>query len=201
MKRSRSLSLLLMGSIAFGAVGCSSDTIDETYAAYNSVAECVSSNVFSEQECKDLATAALSQAPTFTSREECEAQFGADACQNTPASSAVAQTNATSSNVQPHTQSSWMPMMMGFMAGRYLGGGSAMQGSQPLFRGDPAQGGQSFRTAGGETVTRDAAGTVKNPSSSMKQSVTHNAKPMMSRSGSTSSGGFGGSKKFGSSGS
>lgn len=192
-----------MGSMAFGAVGCGSDSVEETYAAYNSVAECVRSNIFSEQECKDLAMTALAQAPTFTSREECEAQFGADACQNAPAPQAVAsaQENGTDSTVRPRETSSWMPMMMGFMAGRYLGGGSAMQGSQPLFRGDPAQGGQSFRTAGGETVTRDASGTIKNPTSSMKQSVSHNAKPMMSRSGSGSTGGFGGSKSSGSSGS
>lgn len=203
MKRSKSLTLVLMGSVAFGGVGCSSNTVEESFDAYTSVEECVRSNVYSEEECKNLAMDAILQNPTFASQEECEAQFGAAACQNVPAELATLKeaqagaegTTGTSTEVQPKTTSSWMPMMMGFMAGRYMAGGSAMQGSQPLYGNQTAAGGaQTFRTAGGETVMRDASGKVSNPSPAMKQSVSHKAKPMTSRTGTGSKGGFSGSK-------
>ena len=85
-----------------------------------------------------------------------------------------------------------MPMMMGFMAGRFLGGGGMMQGSQGLYR-DPAanpQQGRSFRTATGDTVKPGPGGRVANPSPRITQSMQHNARPVMSRSGSGARGGF-----------
>ncbi len=204
MKKSKALSLILMGSVAFGSAACSSNNVEERFDAYTSVDECIRTNVYSAEECKSMAMDALLQSPTFASKEDCEAQFGVEACQNTPdaAKLAAAPDAAKSEEVQPRTTSSWMPMMMGFMAGRYMANGAAMQGSQPLYGDKTAAGtGQNLRTASGETVMRDASGKVSNPSTTMKQSVSHTAKPVTGRTSTSAKSGFNSGKTSGSLGS
>ena len=191
MKRSRSIPLILMGSLVLGSSGCGSDNADEAMYTFTNINECVTSGLFSEAECAEFAKSALAQSPRFSSKEECERTFGADACVDAPGQSAVA-ASSNGTTVGPHSGSSWMPMMMGFMAGRFMSGGAMMQGSQGLYR-DSAQtqpGARTFRTAGGETIRPDAAGRVANPSPKITQSMSHNAKPAMSRSGGGSRGGF-----------
>ncbi len=193
-----------MGSLVLGGSGCGSDNADEGMYTFTTINECVTSGLFSEAECAEFAKNALAETPRFASKEECEGQFGKGACEGGPAqSAAVPSTNGTT--VRQHSGSSWMPMMMGFMAGRFLSGGGMMQGSQGLYRdpGQPQQqGGQTttartFRTAGGDTVRPDSGGRVANPSSKMTQSMSHNAKPAMGRSGSGARGGFSGGAGFG----
>ena len=207
MKRSKSLSLLVMGSMLASAQGCSRESArvdEEVFSAFSSLSECTNSGLFTDTECKELATMALAQTPRFTTQAECEASFGPEMCRNT--GQAPAQVSATDpsagavasgTEVQPQG-SSWMPMMMGFMAGRMLGGGMFMHGGQPLYR-DPAAtpGNQSFRTAGGETVRPDAKGRISNPSQGMKQSLGHMAKPAQGRVAPGARGGFGGGAKSG----
>ncbi len=195
MKRSKSLSLVLMGSLVLGSSGCGSNEVPEEFATFRSVNECVTSGLFTEAECREFAQTAALEQPRFNSKEECEQKFGAGACEG-PAENAAA-APAPSSNgtaVQQRSGSMWMPMMMGFMAGRYMGSSGPMQGSQGLY-GTPSQqpgsGTQTFRTATGDTVTSDAKGRVTSPTSAMKQSISHNAKPITGRSGSGARGGFG----------
>ncbi|MDR3175152.1 MAG: DUF1190 domain-containing protein [Desulfovibrio sp.] len=191
MKRSKTLSLLLMGSIGFGAQGCGTDRADEGMYTFSSLQECMNSAVFSEDECRDLAREAAVRTPRFSSREECETNFGAGAC----AASADKAEGTSGAEVRAESGGYWMPMMMGFMAGRFLGAGGMYQGSQGLYR-DPAGAGRpgerSFRTAGGDSVRPDASGQVNNPGQRLSQSITHNAKPVMGRSGSGARGGFSG---------
>lgn len=198
MKRSRSLSLILMGSLTLGAAGCGGgDRADEGMHAFADVGECVDSGLFSQQECSELYADALARAPRFASREECERAFG-DACAEASAqqaSGAAVRTNGT--QVMPHSGSSWMPMMAGFMLGRFMGGGGMMQNSQGLYREpgrDPRAAGdaRAFRTGTGEVVRTDAGGRVTNPSARVMQSLSHDAKPVMGRSGSGARGGFSG---------
>ena len=202
MKRSKALSLILMGSITMGASGCGTDRADEGMYTFTSMDDCVTSAIFSEAECRDLARSALAETPRFNSREECEDRFGAGACDGAPAGANSGEPGATAdgTTVQQHSGGMWMPMMMGFMAGRFLGGGGGMmQGSQGLYR-DPGanpQQGQSFRTAGGETVKPGPGGRVTNPTPRMTQSMSHNAKPVMGRSGAAARGGFSGGSSFG----
>ena len=118
MKRSRAISLLLMGSLAAGSAGCSSEKIEEGTYTFTSLNECVASAMFSESECRELAARALAETPRFSSQEECEAKFGAGACTRPDA-----QPGQEGTAVQQHSGGMWMPMMMGFMAGRFLGGG------------------------------------------------------------------------------
>ena len=192
MKRSRSISLILMGSLVLGSSGCGSDNADEAMYTFTNINECVTSGLFSEAECAEFAKSALAQTPRFSSKEECERTFGADACVGAPAQSADASASTNGTTVRPYSGSSWMPMMMGFMAGRFMSGGAMMQGSQGLYR-DSAQtqpGARTFRTAGGETIRPDARGRVANPSPKLTQSMSHNAKPAMGRAGGGSRGGF-----------
>lgn len=194
MKRSKAVSLILMGSMALGGAGCGNEKADQEMYTFTSLNECVTSAIFSEAECRDLARDALAQAPRFGSKEECESQFGVGACDG-----GAARTNPDGTTVQQGSGGMWMPMMMGFMAGRFLGGGGMMRGSQGLYRDPGAQpgDGRSFRTAGGEQVRTDRTGRVSNPSPRLSQSVKHNAKPTMSRSGSGSRGGFSGGSSGG----
>ena len=194
-KTSKSLSLVLMGTLTVGLGGCgSNEKITEEFKAYSSIDECVKEQIFTPAECHNMAVEAVRQNPQFANQTECEKQFGEGSCQS-----------VASAEQQGEPRSSWMPLMAGYMIGRYMGGGSPMQGSQPLYKGPESvqqgaarsSGGfaRSFRTAGGETVQTDAKGKVANTTASMRQGFAKSAKPMTLRSGGTSSRGgfFGGS--------
>ena len=199
MKRSRSLSLLLMGSVLMA--GCSEQQTpeQEVFSTFATVQECVTSGLFEENECKEMALSAIAQNPKFKSLEECEKQFGEGQCQQPKQTAAASQPTTNSTYIEPQSGGMWMPMMMGFMAGRMMGGGGFMQGSQPLYR-DPASapgGERSFKTAGGERVRPDAAGRVAQPTPTMKQNLSHAAKPVAPRASKASSGGFSGGSRYG----
>ncbi|MCL1940230.1 MAG: DUF1190 domain-containing protein [Desulfovibrionaceae bacterium] len=186
MKRSKALSLILMGSLSVGSAGCGTDRADEGMYTFTSLDECYTSAIFSEDECRDLARSALAETPRFSSLEECESRFGEGACKGAPMNT------ADGTMVQERSGGMWMPMMMGFMAGRFMSGGGMMQGSQGLYR-DPAgnpQQGRSFRMAGGETVRPGPGGRVANPTPGMTQAMSHQAKPVMGRGASGARGGF-----------
>ncbi len=208
MKRPGSkLSLVLMGSLTLGLAGCS-ETIEDEYQVFTSVNDCVQNGGFTQQQCSEMMAEAAAQTPTFTSLAECEQTFGEGNCSQSQ------QTSLTGQN-QTHG-SSWMPLMAGYMMGRFMSGGSQMQATQPLYpapqpAGQPAAAPgaassarpssgtvQSFRTAGGATVTPGAGGKVVNPGASIRQGFAHTQKPAMARVGSGSRGGFSGGSKFGS---
>ena len=191
-KRSKSLSLVLMGSLTVGLSGCSDDPGEE-FKAYNSIEQCVKEQIYSPQECREMAIAAVQQTPRFNDKAECEKEFGEGNCQD------VAQNQQGQQNVQGERRSSWMPLIAGYMVGRYMGGNGYMQGAQPLFR-QPGQqqqgaaarpsGGFVYRTLGGGSVQSDAGGKVANPPQSVRQGFTKTAKPYVARSGGGKSGGF-----------
>lgn len=188
MKRSKALSLLLMGSLTVGgAVGCGKSEKDQ-FLAYSTVTECIQGGQFTDQECQEFANEALAQAKaaTFAGREECETKFGEGACEAAPAS------GGDESGSRP--SSSWAPMFWGFMAGRFLSGGNAMQGATPLYKGNAggAAGTPGLRTAWGESVTPGPKGQIP-PTPGMKQNMNHVAKPRLERQSSgrkASSSGF-----------
>lgn len=183
MKRSKALSLLLMGSLTLGGgVGCSKSD-KEQFSAYSTVTECIEDGKFTDQECQEFASQAGSQSVQFSSREDCEARFGEGACEADSAAPAA----TTGADSAPRT-SSWAPMFWGFMAGRYLAGGQTMQGATPLYRA----GAGGLRTPWGESVSPDAKGRVA-PTAAMRQNMNHVAKPRVERQTSRSgkpAGGF-----------
>lgn len=194
-KGSKSLSLVLMGSLTVAVGGCGSEEVTEEFRAYNSIEECVNEQIFSQQECRDFAIAAVRENPQFADKAECEREFGEGNC-------------TQPENVQGERRqgSSWMPLLAGYMVGRYLGGGSMMQGAQPLYRqpaAAPQQGAgaatratggfaNTFRTAGGQTIQTDGKGKVNNPPQAVRQGFTKSAKPYAGRTGSGTRGGFAG---------
>lgn len=190
-KASQSLSLVLMGSLTVALGGCASDDPSEEYRAYASVDECVQEAVFSQQECRDMAVAAVRQNPQFASLAECEREFGEGNCKDS---------GEITQGTSGERTSSWMPLLTGYMVGRFLGGGGMMQGAQPLYapqqagQGGGATSARSFRTLGGEAVRADAKGKVAAPSQSLRQGFTKTAKPYVSRSGSGARGGFSGGR-------
>lgn len=187
-KVSGSLSLLLMGSLAATLGGCGSDESAEEFRAYSSIDECVKEELFTPAECRELAIAAVAQNPKFANLEECEKAFGAGQCQ------AFEEKDATASG---EGRSSWMPLVAGYMVGRYLGAGSMMQSAQPLYQQPGQQPGASraYRTLGGGSVQADARGMVNKPSPAIREGFTKSAKPAAARAGGTSvRGGFTGGK-------
>lgn len=187
MKRSKGISLILMGSLSLAGTAYGAEKAEEGMYTFSSVEECAAGKAFTQTQCEQMSRQAAARSPRFRSREECEAKFGADACvQNSAQNGTVVRSN---------TGGMWRPTMAGFMAGHFLGSnGMMMQGAQGLYR-DPAadtQQGISYRTATGDTVKPGPGGKVQNPSPSVVQSFQHNARPMLSRSGSGSRGGFAG---------
>jgi uncharacterized protein YgiB involved in biofilm formation len=207
MKRSMSLSLMLMGSLSLPLAGCGDEAVKEEFMAFTSLNDCARNGEFTMQQCRTMEQEAQRQRPRFASREECEQAFGADVCESNVQPSARADASgaerANGDLMQQSGGSSWMPLMAGYMMGRYLSGGASMQGTQPLFRGpgqqDAARGG--MRTAGGSVVQADATGRVANPPQSVRQGFAQSAKPFVARTATTSRGGFDGASSSGRAGS
>lgn len=130
-KRSKKLSLVLMGAMLIATPGCGGNE-QSGEQVFRNQQECVNSGV-SAAECESMEKQALENAPKFASRAECEKEYGAEMC----------------SGGQNSGGNFWMPMLMGFMAGNMLGRtGIPAQG---LYN-NPANPGQ-FRTAQGQTVS------------------------------------------------
>ncbi|WKE66290.1 DUF1190 domain-containing protein [Gallaecimonas kandeliae] len=155
MKRSSKVALTLMApvSVLFVA-GCSEPPVDA--AVFKSVDQCAGyydrSNC--EQQFKQAEKVSEQTAPRYTSLAACEADFGAGHCA----------TPDQQQQQQYHSGGSFMPMMMGFMAGQMLGGSRNVQ-TQPLYRSkdDP----NTYRTAQNVPVSR-GEGLVKVRPSAVK---------------------------------
>ncbi|WP_051201775.1 DUF1190 domain-containing protein [Ferrimonas senticii] len=106
-------------SVTLAVSGCSPAPMEEAAQIYTNVEECVTQYPDQPQLCEQVFGSAqmdhLATAPRFVSQADCEAEFGAEACQEAPEGS---QNNASGG--------SWfMPMMMGYMMGSMLSGNRA----------------------------------------------------------------------------
>ena len=107
MKRSKKLSLVLMGTIlSANLTGCGEETKEEV-SIFKNQQECIQGG-FTAEQCAKMEADAKANSPKFSKREECEAEFGKEMCSGGTDSSG----------------SFWMPALMGFMVGNMLGGGS-----------------------------------------------------------------------------
>lgn len=150
MRKSRVIRLALLGTVGLvGLAGCDNNDPLAGHDVLRDQKECASRP--DPDACRTALADARAQhvqtAPRFTSREQCEAEFGVSNC-GTPSqvlagndafSSATPAGDAASSTApQQQAQSAsggiFMPMLMGYMMGRTLGGGL---GAQPLYR-DPS---------------------------------------------------------------
>lgn len=138
MKRSRYVALLAMGASALALSACGES--ESPAGVYTSVDQCIADKQFSDADCRKAFRTAADEhkkvAPKYTSKTECEADFGPGKCEESP----YRTTSGTST---------FMPLMMGYMLGRALTGPSGFT-PQPLYR---TPGDSTFRTGDNRTVT------------------------------------------------
>ena len=105
MKRSMTVSLVLLGSAAMGLSGCKPKA-----ESYQSVEACEAAGGHTDQECRDGFAEAQREheanARHFQSRDECIAAYGPSGCEERHAEGGG---------------SFFMPMMLGYMLGRGMG--------------------------------------------------------------------------------
>lgn len=120
MKKSRSIRLVLLGSASFALAACGDNGPPKDARFFSNIQDC--SAVYDVSTCidaqKQSEQAFLAEAPKFSRREECEAQFGAGNCE----------TRETAAGGGSFV----MPMLMGYMLGNALGGSRF---NQPVYRG------------------------------------------------------------------
>jgi len=111
MKKSKTISLVLLGGTSLALAGCD-DGPPSDAKFFSSLNECTAH--YSEAQCKDAVQQAeqqhVAQAPKFAQKEECEGQFGPGNCETR----------------EMRTEgggmgSFFMPMMMGYMMGNMMG--------------------------------------------------------------------------------
>ncbi|NQV43370.1 MAG: DUF1190 domain-containing protein [Rhodospirillales bacterium] len=159
MKRSKSLKLFLMGATALTLVACDEP---QDVAVFENTEQCARQDGFDQNACETSFKTAQAEhirvAPKYTSAADCEVDFGAKQCEVAP------QRTSSGGGV-------FMPMMMGYMMGSVLSGGTrggARMTSQPLYRSadDP----KSFRTgdnhkiSGKTGLTKVASNVARAPS-------------------------------------
>ncbi|HTY93036.1 MAG TPA: DUF1190 domain-containing protein [Steroidobacteraceae bacterium] len=159
MKRSRSIELVLMGTVPLLLSACDQPSPPappapppQASVAYHDLAQCIADGKVGADICEkayaDAVQAQYRDGPRFDSQGECEAQYGYDQCHH----------------VQTASGGWFMPALAGFMIGRALGDhhyynyGYGYGGGfgQPLYhwRADRAQ----WRTASGAGFGGEARG-------------------------------------------
>lgn len=137
MKRSKSVRLVAMGTGLLLVAACDEAKVDT--AMFESLQQCQSLG-FEASECKanyeNAQAMHVDVAPKYTSRTDCETDFGAEKCEIAP--------QRTSSG-----GSVFMPLMAGYMMGSMLGGNRAGV-AQPLYRSRDDS--KNFRTADNRNV-------------------------------------------------
>ena len=131
MKRSSALTFVLVGAGAVILSGCDDP---QDVAVFESVEQCAQHADFTAEYCAIHMERAQAEhvrvAPKYTSIADCESDFGAGECEIAP------QKTVGGGSV-------FMPLMMGYMMGHMLGGGSRVA-TQPLYRSRDDAG--TFRT-------------------------------------------------------
>nr|WP_314264262.1 DUF1190 family protein [uncultured Moellerella sp.] len=164
---------------------------DETVSLYTNAEDCSQTNPSQAEQCTLAYNNALQEAaktaPKYATREDCVAEFGESMCTQAPAQAGIGGTSsapAAEQQAQNSSGSMWMPLMMGYMMGRMMGGSAA---SQPLFSSkNPAS------PANGKFV--DASGKNYGPATANGRSMTVPKTAMAPKPATTSTvtrGGFG----------
>ena len=169
MKKSRSIRLVLLGSASIVLASCGDDGPPKDAKFFSNLQEC--SAVYDTSQCLDAQkkaeTTFTAEAPKFSRKEQCEAEFGAGNCENKQtADGGASGTNASGGG------SFFMPMLMGYMMGNMLGGRSSF--NQPVYRGPnntamtQTSSGKMFNVGSFGGAGRTAAGSFR-PASQVAQ--------------------------------
>ena len=155
-KRSQSIALIMMGASAIALSACDEAQVDAM--VYDTLQQCIDDPAMTPDQCKATYAVAKTEhakvAPKYTSRADCEADFGPEHCEEAPYRT-------------QNGGSVFMPLMMGYMMGSMLAGRNAVA-PQPLYRSadDP----RGYRTAdnrkvgSGTGATKVAQSAARSPS-------------------------------------
>lgn len=197
MKRSRSIRLVLLGTVGLvGLAGCDDTPVASEGQFFRDASEC--RKVLDAATCDNQFAAAQKEhvrtAPKFTTREQCEAQFGAANCTTAPAPDGAQAGTTAPTQGQQTAQSSggsfFMPLMLGYLGGQMM---SRMgQPAQPVYRDAQNRaysGGASGRSIGtwnpsGGSVATPASARSDAASSTRRSGFGSSATRMSSGSGS-----------------
>lgn len=109
---------------------------DETVSLYTNAQDCSQANPSQAEQCTLAYNNALQEAaktaPKYATKEDCIAEFGEAMCTQAPAQASFSSTAGNgeqTAQAQSSSGSMWMPLMMGYMMGRMMGGSAP---SQPL---------------------------------------------------------------------
>ena len=158
MRRWSSISIAMMASVSLIALSaCEEPTVEA--AVFEGLQQCLDNPDMDPDQCRDNYAATRSQhaavAPKYSSAQDCQADFGADRCEEAP--------YRTSGG-----GSVFMPLMMGYMMGSMIGGRGRVA-SQPLYRS--AGDSRSFRTADNKNVGSKTGRTQVASSAASRPSV------------------------------
>ncbi|MSP66747.1 MAG: DUF1190 domain-containing protein [Alphaproteobacteria bacterium] len=120
MKKSSSVRLVLLGSASMVLAACGDDGVPTDARFFADLKECTA--IHGDAACGEAKVEAdkvyAAEAPRFTRKQECEAEFGAGSCETRAAADGGS--------------SMFMPLLMGYMIGNALGGNRF---NQPVYRG------------------------------------------------------------------
>lgn len=133
MKKSRSIRLVLLGSASIALAACGDDGPPQDARFFSNLQEC--SAIYDTSQCldaqKQAAQSFAADAPKFTQKEQCEAEFGAGNCETQQVATG-GQQPAGGEQSAGSGSSFFMPMLMGYMMGNMLGGNRY---AAPVYRG------------------------------------------------------------------
>lgn len=119
MKKSRSIRLVLLGSASLALAACGDEGPPQDAKFFTDVKEC--SAVYGDASCRDAEAQAkkslAADAPRYSRKEECEAEFGAGNCETKQSAGGGG---------------FFTPLLMGYFVGNMLSGNRY---SQPVYRG------------------------------------------------------------------
>ena len=113
MKRSKSIGLITMGISVIALTACDEPKVEAL--VFDDLQQCLADKDLTREQCESNYNAAREQhaavAPKYASQAECEAEFGAEKCEQAP------QRTESGGSI-------FMPLMMGYMMGSMMNRGA-----------------------------------------------------------------------------
>lgn len=189
-KRSKRVSIAIVGAAAFALAGCREEQVDA--AAFPDLQTCIESagggSMLTEQTCETAFSEAqdlhVEAAPRYDSLKVCEEQHGAGSC-----GSEEAATEGGSGSI-------FMPLLAGYLIGNMMSGRAGMSAAQPLYKTSDGR----FTNATRSSTYSTNRGTAKLSTSQFSRPTSTIGKTPMTSATAASRGGFGrtgGSSSYG----
>lgn len=180
-KRSKTVSIAIVGAAAFALAGCREEQVDAS--AFPDLQSCVDQSqaggMFTVQDCQtafaDAQALHVEAAPRYDSLAVCEEQHGEGAC----GTEAAAATGGSGSI--------FMPLLAGYLMGNMLGGRNGMAAAQPLYKTPDGR----FTNAARTSTFSSNSGSAKLSTAQFTRPTSTFGKAPMTKATASSRGGFG----------